>query len=70
MDGDKAVQWGKDTAQGCIHDLMPERRDFTEKVAELGIPERRHQADMVQTFKIVKEVDRVKHDTWFQLANE
>ncbi len=46
---------------------------YEEKIAELGLPtleERRHQADMVQTFKIVKGVDRVQHDTWFQLANE
>jgi hypothetical protein len=25
---------------------------------------------MAQTFKIVKGVDRVQHDIWFQLANE
>jgi hypothetical protein len=29
---------------------------------------RRHQADMLQTFKILKGHDRVKKDTWFQMA--
>jgi hypothetical protein len=41
------------------------------KLLELNLPsleERRLQADMVQTFKIVKGIDRVDHRTWFQLA--
>jgi hypothetical protein len=40
---------------------------------ELGFPtleERRHQADMLQTFKIVRGIDRVDHSTWFQLDAE
>ncbi len=32
--------------------------------------ERRHQADMLQTFKILRGIDRVDHKTWFQLAAE
>jgi hypothetical protein len=46
---------------------------YEEKLLELDLPtleERRHLADMVQTFKIVKGVDRVEHGTWFQLAAE
>jgi hypothetical protein len=37
--------------------------NYKEKLVEVGIPtleERRHQADMVQTFKIVKWMDRVE----------
>jgi hypothetical protein len=40
---------------------------------ELGLPtleERRHQADMIQTFKIVRGINRVDYNTWFQLAPE
>jgi hypothetical protein len=32
--------------------------------------ERRHQADMLLTFKIVRGIDRVDHSTWFQLGAE
>jgi ribonuclease P/MRP protein subunit RPP40 len=46
---------------------------YEEKLLELGLPtleERRHQADMIQTFKIVRGIDRVDYTTWFQLASE
>ena len=46
---------------------------YEEKLKELGLPtleERRHQADMLQTFKILRGIDRVDHKTWFQLAAE
>ncbi len=46
-------------------------QSYEEKLLELNLPsldERRLQADMVQTFKIVKGIDRVDHRTWFQLA--
>ncbi len=46
-------------------------QSYKEKLLELNLPsleERRLQADMVQTFKIVKGIDRVDHRTWFQLA--
>jgi hypothetical protein len=44
-----------------------------EKLLELGLPtleERRHQADKIQTFKIVRGIDRVDYNMWFQLASE
>jgi hypothetical protein len=46
---------------------------YEEKLLELDLPsleERRHLVDMVQTFKIVKGIDRVEHGTWFNLAAE
>ena len=42
---------------------------YEERLRELGLTtleERRHQADMVQTFKILRGFDKVKSDTWFQ----
>ncbi len=42
---------------------------YEEKLKELGLTtleERRHQADMVQTFKILRGFDYVKSETWFQ----
>jgi hypothetical protein len=35
-------------------------------VGLLTLEERRHQADMVQTYKIVTGKDMVKSETWFQ----
>jgi hypothetical protein len=40
---------------------------YEEKLLELGLPtleERRRQADMIQTFKIVRGIDRVDYNTW------
>jgi hypothetical protein len=34
------------------------------------LEERRHQLDMTQTFKILKEVDNVNKTTWFTPASE
>jgi hypothetical protein len=48
-------------------------RTYEEKLSELGLvtlEERRHQLDMVQTFKILKGVDMVNRDTWFKSAGE
>jgi hypothetical protein len=47
------------------------RESYEEKLLELDLPtleERRHHADMVQNFKIVKGIDRVEHiaHDWFQ----
>ncbi len=42
---------------------------YEERLRELGLTtleERGHQADMVQTFKILRGFDKVKSDTWFQ----
>jgi hypothetical protein len=42
---------------------------YEEKLKELGLTtlaERRHQADIVQTFKILPGFDNVKSETWFQ----
>jgi hypothetical protein len=42
---------------------------YEEKLLELGLTtmeERRHQADMTQTFKIIHGIDNVSLDTWFR----
>ncbi len=72
-DGDKAVlEKIQRRAVSMISGLKGE--SYEEKLLELDLPtleERRHHADMVQTFKIlVKGIDRVEHSTWFQLAAE
>ena len=46
---------------------------YEEKLSELDLctlAERRHQLDMVQTYKIITEKDKVKAATWFKKANE
>jgi hypothetical protein len=46
---------------------------YEEKLKELGLTtleERRHQADMVQVYKIVNGKDMVDSQTWFQLAGQ
>ena len=48
-------------------------RTYDKKLLELGLvtlEERRHQIDMVQTFKILKGVDKVNRDTWFKSAGD
>jgi hypothetical protein len=44
-------------------------KTYEERLVELGLTtleERRHQMDMLQTFKIVKGHDRVDSTMWFQ----
>ncbi len=36
----------------------------------LTLVERRHQADMAQTFKIIRGVDKVNSDSWFQMVDQ
>jgi hypothetical protein len=46
---------------------------YEEKLIELNLTtleERRHQADMLQVYKILTEKDRVDKRTWFQMAGE
>ena len=46
-----------------------EGKTYEERLKEVGLltlEERRHQADMVQTYKIVTGKDMVKSETWFQ----
>ena len=48
-------------------------RTYEEKCLEIGLEtleRRREDTDMVQTYKIIKEVDNVKKDTWFKMAAE
>jgi hypothetical protein len=48
-------------------------RTYEEKLEELGLTtleKRRHQADMVQLYKIVTGKDNVKGETWFKMAAE
>ena len=69
-DGDKAVlEKIQRRAVSMISGLKGE--SYEEKLLELDLPsleERRHQADMVQSFKIVKGIDKVEHGTWFHLV--
>jgi hypothetical protein len=42
---------------------------YEEKLAKLGLTtleERRHQTNMLQTFKILRGIDRMDSDAWFQ----
>jgi hypothetical protein len=44
-------------------------KDYNQKLLELGLTtleERRHQVDMIPTFKIVRGFDKVDRDTWFR----
>jgi ribonucleases P/MRP protein subunit RPP40 len=44
-------------------------RSYKERISELGLPsldDRRHEADMVQVYKILSEGDRVFSDQWFE----
>jgi hypothetical protein len=46
---------------------------YEDKLRELGmltLEERRHQADMAQTFKIIRGVDKVNSDSWFQMVDQ
>ena len=46
---------------------------YEERLRELGLStleERRHQADMLQTFKILQQKDRVNSESWFRMAGE
>jgi hypothetical protein len=53
---------GSGSGIGMVSGLKGE--SYEEKLLKLDLPtqkERRHHADMVQTFKIVKGIDRFKH---------
>ena len=46
---------------------------YEDRLKELGLTtleERRHQADMAQTYKIVKGKDMVSKETWFKSVTE
>jgi len=46
---------------------------YEERLRELGLTtleERRHQADIIQTFKILHKKDSVRGETWFTMASE
>ncbi len=61
-----AVLQIRKTGSGSVSATVYEKR-----LKELGLTtleERRHQADMLQTFKIVREIDKVSSETWFQMA--
>jgi hypothetical protein len=72
LEGDKAVlEKIQRRAVSMISGLKG--KSYEEKLLELDLPtleERRQHADMVQTFKIVKRIDRVDHSIWFQLTAE
>jgi hypothetical protein len=44
---------------------------YEEKLTEIGLTtleERRHQTDMLQVFKVLKKVDKVRSEQWFEMA--
>jgi hypothetical protein len=46
---------------------------YEEKLKELGLTsleERRHLADMLQSFKVLQGMDKVRSETWFRMAGE
>ena len=48
-------------------------KSYTERLAELGLQslaDRRIRADMVQTHKIINNIDRVPRSHWFELIND
>jgi hypothetical protein len=50
-----------------------EGRDYESRLLELGmvtLEERRHQIDMVQTYKILHGKDKVRREEWFTMASE
>jgi hypothetical protein len=72
MEGDKeSLEKVQRRAINMISGLRSQQ--YGDKLSELGLctlEERRHQLDMVQTFKILKGVDNVDKSTWFIPASE
>ena len=47
--------------------------NYADKLKEVGLTsleERRSRGDMIQTFRIINEVDNVQAETWFTFASE
>lgn len=72
LDGDReCLEKVQKRAVGMISGLRA--KTYEDKLVELGITtlqERRHQLDMVQTYKILTGKDKVRRDTWFEMASE
>jgi len=67
LEADKAVL--EKIQQRAVAMISGLKGTYEEKLKELDITtleERRHQADMLQTFKIVRGFDKVNSETWFQ----
>ena len=48
-------------------------KNYADKLKEVGLTsleERRSRGDMLQTFRIINEVDNVEAETWFTFASE
>ena len=48
-------------------------RNYEQKLREVGLTtleERRVSGDMIQTFRILNDIDKVEPSTWFAMANE
>ena len=48
-------------------------KNYADKLKEVGLTsleERRSRGDMIQTFRIINEVDNVEAETWFTFASE
>ena len=54
----------------CIQGLSG---NYEEKLQQIGLPtlvDRRNRGDMIQTFKIVNQIDNVDPNTWFQFQSD
>jgi hypothetical protein len=72
LEGDKeALEKIQKRAVGMVSGLKA--NSYEEKLKELGLTsleERRHQADMLQTYKIIQGKDKVNTGTWFEMAGD
>ncbi len=62
---------GEDPEGSGRNGVRSKRRTYEEKLKELGLTtleERRHQADIVQVYKIRTGKDRVQRECWFKMA--
>ena len=54
----------------CIQGLHGSYEDKLKQINLPSLVERRHRGDMIQTFKIVNQIDDVDPHTWFHFAND
>ncbi len=74
IDRDGQGSFGKDTERRAVSMVSGLKGNtYEDKLRELGmlnLEERRHQADMAHTFKIIRGVDMVKSDNWFRMVDQ
>ncbi len=63
---------GENSTASCVYDFRLKGATYEEKLKAIGLTtleECRHQADMLQAFKIIRGFDKVDSTTWFQKVN-